>query len=206
VARLIGALTNQPPQRLYCGTVTNPDLKRLGARLRRLRRERGLSLGEVAKATDISASFLSHVENGKSDITFMRLDRLVALYGASLMDLAAPQPANERIIRASERELLASAEEHFGIYLLAPDAKRSMMPIMVVYEPGGGSVEPFRTESEEFIHVIHGAVEISFEDGEVIELAKGDSVYLIEPHRFRTYRNASRGQTISLSVLSPPAL
>jgi transcriptional regulator with XRE-family HTH domain len=186
--------------------VTNPDLKRLGARLRRLRRERGLSLGEVAKATDISASFLSHVENGKSDITFMRLDRLVALYGASLMDLAAPQPANERIIRASERELLASAEEHFGIYLLAPDAKRSMMPIMVVYEPGGGSVEPFRTESEEFIHVIHGAVEISFEDGEVIELAKGDSVYLIEPHRFRTYRNASRGQTISLSVLSPPAL
>jgi transcriptional regulator with XRE-family HTH domain len=186
--------------------VTHPDLKRLGARLRRLRRERGLSLGEVAKATDISASFLSHVENGKSDITFMRLERLVALYGGSLMDLAAPHPANERVVRAAEQEQLALGEEHAAIYLLAPDTKRSMMPILAVYEPGGGSVEPFRTESEEFIHILHGAVEISFEDGEVIELAKGDSVYLIEPHRSRRYRNASRGQTISLSVLSPPAL
>jgi quercetin dioxygenase-like cupin family protein len=67
-------------------------------------------------------------------------------------------------------------------------------------------VDSFRTESEEFIHLLHGAVEIAFEDGEIIELAKGDSVYLIEPHRSRTYRNASRGQTITLSVLSPPAL
>jgi hypothetical protein len=40
----------------------------------------------------------------------------------------------------------------------------------------------------------------------VIELSKGDSVYLIEPHRSRSYRNASRGKTVSLSVLSPPAL
>jgi transcriptional regulator with XRE-family HTH domain len=186
--------------------VSNPELKRLGARLRRLRRERGLSLDEVARATNISASFLSHVENGKSDITFMRLERLVALYGKSLMDLAGPHPANERVVRASEQERLSLVEEHVAIYLLAPDTKRSMMPILAVYEPGGGSVEPFRTESDEFIHILHGAVEITFEDGEVIELAKGDSVYLIEPHRSRSYRNASRGRTISLSVLSPPAL
>jgi len=186
--------------------VASEDLKRLGARLRRLRRERGLSLGEVAKATDISVSFLSHVENGKSDITFMRLERLVAVYGASLMDLAAPHPANERIVRASEQERLAFAEEHIAIYLLAPDVKRTMMPVLCVYEPGGASVEPFRTESEEFIYVQHGAVEISFEDGETLVLAKGDSIYLIEPHRARRYRNASRGKTITISVLSPPAL
>ena len=184
----------------------NPDLQRLGARLRRLRRERGLSLGEVAKATEISQSFLSHVENGKSDITFMRLERLIGLYGASLTDLAGPHPANDRIVRASEQARLELPGTHAAIYLLAPDTKRSMMPILVVYEPGGGSVEPFRTESEEFIHVFHGAVEIAFDDGEMIELGTGDSVYLIEPHRSRQYRNASRGKTISLSVLSPPAL
>jgi transcriptional regulator with XRE-family HTH domain len=185
---------------------TNTELKRLGARLRRLRRERSLSLGEVARATDISQSFLSHVENGKSDITFMRLERLIALYGASLADIAAPHPANDRIVRASEQERLEFPEAHAAIYLLAPDTKRSMMPVLCVYEPGGGSDEPFRTESEEFVHVLHGAVKIAFVDGEVIRLGKGDSVYLIEPHRSRTYRNASRGKTVTLSVLSPPAL
>jgi len=182
------------------------NIKQVGARLRQLRQQRGLSLGQVAKATDISASFLTHVENGKSDITFMRLERLVSLYGASLMDLAAPHPANQRVVRESEQEQLAFGEEHVAIYMLAPDTKRSMMPVLCVYEPGGGSVEPFRTESDEFIHVLHGAVEISFDDGEVIELNKGDSIYLIEPHRLRNYRNASRGKTVSLSVLSPPAL
>ncbi len=186
--------------------MADAELKRLGARLRKMRRERGLSLGEVAKATEISASFLSHVENGKSDITFMRLERLVRLYGGSLTDVAAPHPAHGQIVRAAEQEQLSLAEEHAAMYLLAPDTKRSMMPILVVYEPGGGSVEPFRTESDEFIHILQGAVEITFEDGEVIRLSSGDSVYLIEPHRSREYRNVSRGKTISLSVLSPPAL
>lgn len=186
--------------------MANPELRRLGARLRKLRRERGLSLGEVAKATDISMSFLSHVENGKSDITFMRLERLIRLYGASLADIAGPHPANDNVVRASEQVQLLFVEEHIAIYLLAPDTKRSMMPILCVYEPSGASVEPFRTESDEFIHVLHGAVEISFEDGETLKLSKGDSIYLIEPHRSRSYRNASRGKTISVSVLSPPAL
>jgi transcriptional regulator with XRE-family HTH domain len=184
----------------------NPDLKRLGSRLRKLRRERGFSLGDVAKATDISQSFLSHVENGKSDITFMRLERLISLYGASLTDLVGPHPANDRIVRASEQEPLELPGTHAALYLLAPDTKRSMMPILCIYEPGGGSTEPFRTESEEFIHVFQGAVEITFEDGEVLELGKGDSVYLIEPHRSREYHNKSRGKTITLSVISPPAL
>ena len=45
----------------------------LGARLRELRRSRGVSLAEVAEGTGISASFLSTVEKGKSDITVSRL-------------------------------------------------------------------------------------------------------------------------------------
>jgi transcriptional regulator with XRE-family HTH domain len=184
----------------------NQELKRLGARLRRLRRERGLSLGDVAKATDISQSFLSHVENGKSDITFMRLERVIGFYGASLADLVGPHPANDRVVRASETERVELPGTHATFALLAPDTKRSMMPILVTYEPGGGSNEPFRTASEEFIHVFKGAIQITFDDGEEIELAKGDSIYMIEPHRSREYRNASRGQTITLSILSPPSL
>lgn len=183
------------------------DFKRLGSRLRAARRARGLSLSEVAGATDMSASFLSHVENGKGDITFMRLRRLVALYGMQLVDLvAAPHPADERVVRASERADINKDQEDIALYLLAPDSKRSMMPILCVFDRGAGSAEPLRIESEEFLHVIHGALQISFEDGEELQLSKGDSIYLIEPHRRRTYKNISRGRTVTLSVVSPPAL
>jgi transcriptional regulator with XRE-family HTH domain len=183
------------------------DFKRLGSRLRAARRQRGLSLSEVAGATDMSASFLSHVENGKGDITFMRLRRLVALYGMQLVDLvAAPHPADERVVRASEREDINHDQEDLAIFLLAPDSKRSMMPILCLWNRGANSAEPLRIESEEFLHVIHGALQIAFEDGEEIRLEEGDSIYLIEPHRMRSYRNVSRGRTVTLSVVSPPAL
>jgi transcriptional regulator with XRE-family HTH domain len=54
----------------------------LGRRLRDLRRSRRLSLAEVAEQTGISASFISHIENGKSDMSIGRLMRLADLYGA----------------------------------------------------------------------------------------------------------------------------
>jgi len=183
------------------------DFKRLGSRLRAARRQRGLSLSEVATATDMSASFLSHVENGKGDITFMRLRRLVALYGMQLVDLvAAPHPADDRVVRANERTDINSEQDNVSIFLLAPDSKRSMMPILCSWARGGDATEPLRIESEEFLHVVHGALQISFDDGEEIRLEQGDSIYLIEPHRLRTYRNVSRGRTVTLSVVSPPAL
>ncbi len=59
----------------------------LGTRLRQLRKSRGVSLAEVAEGTGISASFLSMVEKGKSDITVSRLMRLVHWFGVSIADL-----------------------------------------------------------------------------------------------------------------------
>ena len=55
--------------------------------MRAARLARGFSLGQVAAATDISRSFLSLVENGKSDITIGRLTRLIDHYGISVADL-----------------------------------------------------------------------------------------------------------------------
>src|SRR5215212_2430681 len=105
---------------------------RLGPALRSTRRSKSLSLNDVAVATGISASFLSLVENGKSDITIGRLVRLVAFYGLALTDLlpAAP-PAEADIIRKTEQRTLPSSERGIEFRLLAPDSDGSMMPMIV---------------------------------------------------------------------------
>ena len=59
----------------------------LGGRLKAVRRARRLSLADVSEATDVSASFLSLVENDKSDIAIGRLVRLIEFYGISIGDL-----------------------------------------------------------------------------------------------------------------------
>ena len=53
----------------------------VGAIIRRLRRQRGLSLEELAQASGVSASFLSAVEREVSDIAVGRLAK-VARVGA----------------------------------------------------------------------------------------------------------------------------
>ena len=73
----------------YSGAVLD-DTRLLGARLRAIRADRGLSLSAVAEATGISTSFLSLVETGKNDITFGRLRRLIDYYGVTLIDLLPP--------------------------------------------------------------------------------------------------------------------
>lgn len=49
--------------------------------LKRLRTQRGWSLGEVAEASGLSTSFLSSLERGASDIALGRLAKLAAVFG-----------------------------------------------------------------------------------------------------------------------------
>src|SRR5438094_6693590 len=91
--------------------------------LRALRHSRRLTLQQVSRATNISPSFLSLVEKGKSDITIGRLVRLVEFYGTTLADLIpmAPLVAEPEIVRVDEQRRISSPAEGIDVYMLAPD-------------------------------------------------------------------------------------
>lgn len=178
----------------------------LGRRLRQLRTSRGLSLADVAEASAISPSFLSMVENGQSDITVSRLMRLVQSFGVSVTDLLPEHgvpPA--RVVRADERQTLEMSDERIRILMLSADGHNAMMPVLNVYAEGGGMAEPARHDGEEFVHVLHGSVELVIGDAEPIVLAAGDSAYYRadSPHSFR---NSGRGEAIFFGVTTPPNL
>ena len=179
----------------------------LGSTLRAARLARGFSLGQVAAATDISRSFLSLVENGKSDITIGRLTRLIDHYGISVADLiqSAP-PADAEIIRPLERRQLHSEAEGIDFLLLTPDTERTMMPMLVEFEPGAGLAEHGRHGGEEFIIVLSGELELELEGSAPRRLRAGDAAYYSaeRPHRFRNA--SSRRRLRILCVDSPPNL
>jgi transcriptional regulator with XRE-family HTH domain/quercetin dioxygenase-like cupin family protein len=56
----------------------------LGSRLRRARQRRGLTLREVARRLGVSASFVSQLENGKSQPSVVTLYSLTQLLGVSI--------------------------------------------------------------------------------------------------------------------------
>jgi transcriptional regulator with XRE-family HTH domain len=177
----------------------------LGQSIRAIRKARNLSLSEVAEATNISPSFLSLVENGKSDITIGRLTRLAEFYKVTFADLLPEaETADPDIVRKEERRLLHSPAEGIDFYVLSTDSRRTMMAMIVSFEPGARLAEYGRHAGEEFVHVIQGSLVLELEGQPPRTLEAGDSAYYSaeRPHLFR---NASSEEPLQIfCVDSPP--
>jgi transcriptional regulator with XRE-family HTH domain len=175
----------------------------LGARLRALRKARGLSLAQVAAATGISSSFLSLVETGKNDLTVARLVRLVSYFDVAVTDLL-PDPVEQRpeIVRRSHQRRIPSRSEKMDLYLLVNEGDRAMMPVLATYEVGGGTDEFISYESDQFDYVLEGTIELLFEGDEPILLEKGDAAYYAG-RRAHKYRNVGGGPARAFHVRSP---
>ena len=181
--------------------MTQPDL---GTKLRTLRSERGHSIAEVAERTGISASFLSLVENGRSDIAIGRLVRLIEFYEVGLATLFPEKPQAEiDVVRRDEYVHLVSGGEGLDLLLLSRDGDRQMTPFVAEYTEGGGMSEPTPYEGEAFVYVLDGRVGIELEGGNAVELEPGDTAYIRSTAR-RTYRNAGQGTARLLGVIARP--
>jgi quercetin dioxygenase-like cupin family protein/DNA-binding Xre family transcriptional regulator len=192
-------------EREEVGSAPDAEASFIGKELRALRHQRGLGLAQVAEATDISKSFLSLVEVGKSDITFGRLMRLVAFYGISVTDLvpAGGDTGLVSVLRSGDQKVMAFPAEGIRDVVLTPDTKRTMLPILADFEPGAKNVEPSIHEGEEFVYVLQGSIVIHFDGAESIKLKQGDCMYFAAdlPH---TYDNPARKASRLLLVVSPP--
>jgi quercetin dioxygenase-like cupin family protein len=101
--------------------------------------------------------------------------------------------------------VVASPAEGIVDYLLTPDTKRMMLPVLCVFEPGGCNVEPAEHEGEEFAYVLDGRIDVSFDGAQPITLKRGDSVYFRAdlPH---SYSNPANRSARVLFVITPPHL
>lgn len=181
-------------------------LRTLGGTLRGLRVERGHSLGEVALGTGLSTSFLSLVENGRSDISTGRLFRVARFLGVGLGDLLEMDPPREvTIVRAGQRRAVDMPGEGLRMFPLVHDRDDvAMAPVVSELEVGAHLHDLPKTEGvEHFVFVIRGEVEIALEPRQVLVLASGDAAYFGSPGATEV-RNAGDHQAVILWVSSPP--
>lgn len=60
---------------------------RVGATLRTLRRQRGLTTAQLGARTGMAQQSISRIENGHHDVSFSTLEKLLAAMGCTLRDL-----------------------------------------------------------------------------------------------------------------------
>src|SRR6201984_1908547 len=172
-----------------------------GARFRRLRQRRGLSLAQVAKATNVSVGFLSALERGQMSASIGTLRRIARYYRTNILSFFEPAKDNSKLVKPTERKVLETTK---GVRMeLLAWGNTAMEPHLFRVKAGGGSGESYTHEGEEFLHILRGEFEIWLNTDEHYRMKPGDSLYFESstPHR---WRNPGKTESWLLWINTPP--
>lgn len=175
---------------------------RIGARLRRARRRSGMSIGQLAEATQLTKGFISQLER---DLTTASVASLVSICNALQIGVGSLfEPSRTDLVRRGQRPRINFGGEHVTEWLLTPCRQDRLQVIQGEIEPGGGGGSELYTlpADTEFVHVVSGRLEVVVEE-ETYGLAAGDSL-TFSGHDPHTWRNPSASQpAVVLWVLAP---
>lgn len=192
-----GAMTAQP--------LSNGDAE-LGATIRRLRDERGLSLKEVAARSGLTQSFLSQVERNLTSPSVASLRKVAQAFDVPLAALfQGPVQPESRVVRRDERRQFVHPKRQWRDELLTPNLTGKLQVILSVIEPGGGSGEEAyaHDSDEECVIVLRGRLEFWVGNDRYL-LNTGDSIVFESriPHR---NTNPGPEQAEVLWITTPPS-
>jgi transcriptional regulator with XRE-family HTH domain len=155
------------------------QLEELGQRIREERRQRGLSLEELARRARVSRSMLSAVERGDKAPSVLILDQIATGLGSSMARLLAAEQTSRVVLLPRREQQVAVDPRGWQRRILSPVLPRVEFEFMrTTIEPGvnAGAFLPHNAGSREYVAVERGTLRLTL-DGRVHLLKKGDSIY-----------------------------
>ena len=183
----------------------------IGARIKALRKDRALSLAELARTMGVSEATLSRVENGQSLVSAHHLDQLSQTLGVDItafFEDSGKSISNgiRSICRKGEGVTLFTARYEAQVLCTDIAAKRmhpaiNTVTISSLDEAGGFS----RHDGEEFLHVLSGTLTLLTEFYEPLRLEAGDSIYF-DGHMGHAYLSSDGAPTqiLVIATTEPP--
>lgn len=167
--------------------VDQPEVQPLlGQRLKVLRASRGLSLKKVADVTGLSASFLSMVETGQTELTVGRLRALADFYEVAMTDLV---PGREKdgpvVLRRDSRSTTESPDRKVRTESLSTWNYGDLTGGFIHLEVDGQLSGLSSQAGSMFVLVLAGELAIQFGDDTSVALGEGDAVWFEASRRHR---------------------
>jgi transcriptional regulator with XRE-family HTH domain len=155
------------------------DLAKLGLRIQGLRRDRGMTLAELASATEVSVSMLSSVERGQKAPTVVVLSRIADGLGIGLAEIVNDAEPRRVIVRRAADQDVVDEPGGWRRTIVSPVVPGINLEWIRTTLPGGcdaGEFPAYAPGSHEFVVVDAGTLRLRLGD-QVTELFAGDSVY-----------------------------
>lgn len=181
-------------------------MNELGQKIKKARREKGLTLLEVAEKAGCSPSFVSGIEHGRVSPSIATLKRIADALGTHIVDffMASGVPVEPVVMKEEDRIQISMSRWKAKVNLLVKSTTgKRMSPFYTVIQPSGGALGQYKHEGEEFGIVLKGELEINLNDT-IYKVRQGESFYYSSqiPH---SWINPGRKETVVVWVVSPPS-
>lgn len=160
------------------------DRETFGKRLRTARKELGWTLAQLAQLSGVSITTISRAERGQLALGY---ENFAALGHALQMDMNAmfagagvkPAQLDGPVVTRAGQGVVYRGLSFVYEFLGTNVAGKLMSPVVgTVHARRINGPEDFvRHAGEEFAYVLMGEIDVHFESGEVVHLARGDSLY-----------------------------
>ncbi|MFT8246640.1 helix-turn-helix domain-containing protein [Roseomonas sp. BN140053] len=175
----------------------------MGAAIRRLRTDRGLSLQELSRSSGVSVGMLSQIERNLANPSLRLLTKIQLALGARASALfddpqaAFPDPG---FVRRKDRRVLCDLGTLTKELLTAEASQNLEMLLLHIPVRGSSGEQPLASPSEKGGLVLQGAVVLTV-GGVEAKLSEGDSFVFdgATPHSFR---NPGRAAAKVLWIIS----
>ncbi|MBW1921431.1 MAG: helix-turn-helix transcriptional regulator [Deltaproteobacteria bacterium] len=185
--------------------------KEIQKRIKMYRKDRGLTLRELAERAGCTHSYISQVEKGKSVPSLSMVGKLASALEVSVVDLLNGLPGvedkGEWYLSKNDRKTINYPDGKVSSQLLVPRiTTRKMEPLISTIKPGGSSdaAEGMNHPpgTEEFVFLIKGELDFAV-NGKEIHLKEGDTLSFDGnlPH---SWVNSSGKTAVVLFVFTPP--
>lgn len=165
------------------GASQSPEPLNLGKRVRELRKSRGYTLEQAAKAAGLARSTLSKIENGQMSPTYDAVKKLALGLAISVPQLFTPPSSKQVMGRMCVTRMGQGGAHPTTTYEHEMLADNLTLKQMLPYRARirARTMEEFdgwvRHDGEEFLYVLTGVVALFTEFYEPVEMRRGDSAY-----------------------------
>ncbi|MDQ3067630.1 MAG: XRE family transcriptional regulator [Actinomycetota bacterium] len=180
------------------------DTPKVGARVRSLRRERGLTIEQLAVATGLTKGFISQLERDRTAPSLSSIARICDALGVRLSHIFEREPA-PALVRKNERPKMNDAFASENHLLSSRDEER-FQAIESEIAPGAGAGAELNSlpGEMEFVYVLAGSLELQVGDERHV-LEEGDALTypLSKPHTWKNGSDTEIARILWVSVPNP---
>lgn len=175
--------------------------KNLGIQLKKIRQQRGMSLDDMAKLTDVSKAQLAQMEKGESNPTVSTIWKIADGLKISFSSLLQPPKTSVKKISPSEIPYLTEDDGRYRVFSIIPyDPERGWELYRIEMDPKCSYESvPHMDGVEESMTVVGGRMKIALESEEIV-LEAGETL-VFSGNQIHRYQNFGENMAIAHLII-----